>query len=233
MRAHQELVDAQLDFAADLAAASRGSVSSVWLTVPSVEFSTGTTPKSAMPGLDLVEHLVDRRQRQRAHRVAEVLEHGGLRERALGPEEADLQRLFLREAGGHDLAEQPQDFFVAQRTLVALARHAQHLRFALGAVEIDGVAVGVLGDADLPRELRALVEQRVDLRVDGVDLRAQARASGAGSLLPARLAACLRVLFFFALAMRPSVISPARASTPLIARILSMTPRRPPRHRYR
>ena len=104
------------------------------------------------PGFDLVEHLVHRRQRQRAHRVAEVLERGGLRERALGPEVADLERLFLREAGRHDLAEQPQDFLGAQRTLVPLARHAQHLRLALGPVEVDRVAVGVLGDADLARE---------------------------------------------------------------------------------
>ena len=38
--------------------------SSVWLTVPSVEFSIGTTPKSALAGLDLVEHLVDGGERQ-------------------------------------------------------------------------------------------------------------------------------------------------------------------------
>ena len=123
--------------------------SSVWLTAPSVEFSTGTTPKSAMPRLDLVEHFVDRGERQRAHRVAEVLERRGLRERAFGPEETHLERLLLREAGGHDLAEQAQDFFGAQRTLVPLARHAQHLRLALGPVEVDRVAVGVLGDAGL------------------------------------------------------------------------------------
>ena len=127
--------------------------SSVWLTAPSVEFSTGTTPKSASPASTSWNTSFDRRERQRAHRVAEVLERGGLRERALGPEVTDLERLFLREAGGHDLAEQPQDFLGAQRTLVPLARHAQHLRLALGPVEVDRVAVGVLGDADLAREL--------------------------------------------------------------------------------
>ena len=86
--------------------------SSVLLTVPSVEFSIGTTPKSARAGLHFVEHLVDRRQRQRAHRMAEVRVHGGLRERAFRAEERDLQRLLLREARGHDLAEQPQHFLV-------------------------------------------------------------------------------------------------------------------------
>ena len=125
------------------------------------------------PRLDLVEHLVDRGERQRAHRVAEVFERGGLRERALGPEETHLERLLLREAGGHDFAEQAQDFFGAQRTLVPLARHAQHLRFAFGPVVVHRVPVDVLGDADLPGELRAIVEQCVDFRVHAVDLRAQ------------------------------------------------------------
>ena len=48
-------------------------------------------------------------------------------------------------------------------------RHAQHLRLALGTVEIDGVAGRVLGDADLLREPGALVDQRVELRIDAVD----------------------------------------------------------------
>ena len=57
--------------------------------------------------------------------------------------------------------------------LFRVARHAQHLRFALRPVEIDGVAVGVLGDADLAREARAVVEQLVDARIHGVDFTAQ------------------------------------------------------------
>jgi len=111
--------------------------------------------------------------------MAEVLERRGLGEGALGAEEADLERLFLREAGGHDFAEQPQDFFRAQRPLVPVARHAQHLGFALGSIEIDRVTVGVLGHPDLARELRALVEQRVNARIDRIDLPAQ-RFDGSG-----------------------------------------------------
>jgi hypothetical protein len=83
-------------------------------------------------------------------------------------------RLLLGQAGRHDLAEQPQDLLVAQRTLVPLARHAQHLRLAFRAVEIHGVAVGVLGHAHLARETRAFVQQPVDARVDVIDFRAQA-----------------------------------------------------------
>ena len=175
------------------------------------------------PRLDLVEHLVDRGERQRAHRMAEMLERGGLRERALGPEITHLERLFLREAGGHDLAEQPQDFLGAQRTLVPLARHAQHLRLALGAVEVDGVAVGVLGDADLARELRAVVEQRVDARIHAVDLRAQ-RGERVGSLCR-RPPPCGSFFCCFGLRRhRPRSYITRAASTPLIARTLSITP---------
>ncbi len=89
---------------------------------------------------DLVEHLVDRRHCQRMHGVAEVLEYGGLRERALRPEVCDLQRLLLREAGGHQLAEQPHHLLVAQRPVVALDDFAQHLRLALRSVELGGAS---------------------------------------------------------------------------------------------
>ena len=70
--------------------------------------------------------------------MAEVLEHRRLRERALGPQIRDFQRLFLREARGHQLAEQAHHLLVAQRAVVALDDFAQHLRFALGTVELDG-----------------------------------------------------------------------------------------------
>src|SRR6187431_932275 len=105
--------------------------------------------------------------------MAEVLERGRLRERALGPEEGHLEWLFLREAGGHDLAEQAQDLFGAQGPLVPFARHAQHLRLTLRAVEVDRVAIGMLGNADLAREARAVIEQLVDARIHGIDFTAQ------------------------------------------------------------
>ena len=113
-------------------------MSSVLLTVPSVEFSIGTTPKSAWPACTSSNTSPIDGERQRAHRVAEVLEHRLLRERAFGTEERDLERLLLRQARRHDLAEQPHDLFVAQRPLVALERLAQHLRFALRLVEVGG-----------------------------------------------------------------------------------------------
>ena len=69
-----------------------------------------------------------------------MLEHRGLGERAFGPEECHFERLLLREAGRHDFAEQARDFLVAQRSLVALQRHAQHFSFALRPVEIHRLA---------------------------------------------------------------------------------------------
>jgi hypothetical protein len=90
-------------------------MSSVLLTVPSVEFSIGTTPKSAAPDSTSWNTSSIDVSGSAPHRVPEVLVHRLLRERALGTEEPDLQRFLLREAGRHDLAEQPQDLLVAQR----------------------------------------------------------------------------------------------------------------------
>jgi hypothetical protein len=102
-----------------------------------------------------------------------MLERRGLRERAFGTQEADLEGLLLREARRHDFAEEPQDLLGAQRTLVPVACHAQHLRLAFGPVEVDGMPVRVLRDSDLARQARAIVEQAVDLRVHRVDLPPQ------------------------------------------------------------
>ena len=49
------------------------NMSSVDWIVPCPEFSTGTTPKSAWPGFDFLEHFLDARQRQAVRRMAEVL----------------------------------------------------------------------------------------------------------------------------------------------------------------
>ena len=99
-----------------------------------------------------------------------MLQHCLLRERAFRTEERDFERLLLREAGGHDLAKQSRDLFVAQRSLVALQRIAQHLRFALGFVEVGGAqAFRALGLADLLRELRALVQEVVNATIDVID----------------------------------------------------------------
>src|SRR6185503_18369511 len=45
--------------------------------------------------LDFVEHLLDRGQRERTDGMSEMLEHGLLREGALGTEIPDLERVLL------------------------------------------------------------------------------------------------------------------------------------------
>jgi hypothetical protein len=61
---------------------------------------------------DLVEYLLDARQRQALGRMAEMLVHRLLRERALRTEIADLQRFLLGQARRHDLAEQAHQHFI-------------------------------------------------------------------------------------------------------------------------
>jgi len=111
--------------------------SSVLVIVPSLEFSIATMPKSAVAGLDLLEHLIHGRQRQGAHRMTKMPEHRLLCERALGPEERHLQRLLLRQAGRHDFAEQPHDLLVAQRARIARKREAQHLGLAFRPIIVN------------------------------------------------------------------------------------------------
>ncbi len=224
--AHEELVDAQLHLAADPQRRSQQGVERV------IDGAFGGVlhrhhAEIREPCFDLVEHLVHRGERQRAHRVTEMLERRSLRERALGPQVADLERFFLRQAGRHDLAEQAQDFFGTQRTLVPLTRHAQHLRLAFGPVEVDGVPVGMLGDADLPREHRAVVEQRVDTRVHAVDLRAQV-GERLGNLCRGRRPGSA----FLLASHRPQLYHPRRQHAADRTHFVD-NPRHPPRHRCR
>ena len=169
--AHQVLMDAQLDFAADPQRRGQEHVERV------VDRALGGIldrhdAEIGVARLHFLEHFADRGERQRAHRVPEVLEHCLLRERALGTEEPDLERLLLREARGHDFAKQPHDFFVAQRALVALERLAQHLCFALRPVEVGGAEPSACFDmptccANCARSFSSVVDARIDV-VDAV-----------------------------------------------------------------
>ena len=134
--AQQVLMDPQLDLAADFERRREEHVERVDVDGAFARVFDGRDAEIRRARLDLVEYLVDRRHGQRVHRVAEVLEHRRLRERALRSEVRDLERLLLREAGRHQLAEQPHHFFVAQRPFVALDDLAQHLRLALGPIEL-------------------------------------------------------------------------------------------------
>ncbi len=209
-----------------------------------MEFSTGTTPKSACPASTSWNTSSTDESASARTEWPKCLSAAVCENVPSGPRKADLERLFLREAGGHDFAEQAQDFFGAQRTLVALAGHAQHLRLALRPVEIDGVAIGMLGDADLAREPRAVVEQLVDARIHGVDFTAQfhdverwrARCGQRAFASPDAWHFASSAFFATAACALSDVAWPAyitrAASTPPIARTLSITCCRPS-HRCR
>ena len=206
--------------------------SSVWLTVPSVEFSTGTTPKSALPAsTSWNTSSIDGSGSARTE-WPKCLSTAAWREGALGPEVGDLQRLLLRQAGRHDLAEQPQDLLVAQRALCALGaaqRHAQHLRLALGPVEIDQVAVacawrcrpGCASAGALVQQRRAAARRRRRCAARGLAEPGDAPAGFAAAGLRVRGAPCA-VLACGQAAWPCGRRSELRAdSTPSIARMLA------------
>ena len=105
-------------------------------------------------------------------KMAEMLECRLLCERALGAEERDLEARFKRQARRHDLAEQARDGLIRQRSGVARQRLVQHLGFALRAVEVI-LPRTLLDLGDVERQLRAPLNQRLELFVQGVDLGTQ------------------------------------------------------------
>jgi len=164
----QELMDPKLHFAADLQVGGKKHIQGgLNRTLPRV-FQRHHA-KIGMARFDFLKHLIDAGQRQAMRRMAEMLVQRLLRERALRPEKTDLQRFLLGQTGRHDLAEQANQHFVAQRSLVAIDHASQHLRFALGAVVIDRRLQRTLRLADLMRPAGALGDQRLDLLVDAID----------------------------------------------------------------
>ena len=122
--------------------------------------------------LDLAEHLVDGRERHCFHGAAELLERGLLGERPFRPEKRNAQARFQRQAGGHDLTEQPRHGFLGKRPLMARQHVAQDLGFPLRAVIIVAAFL-LLGLGDRQRMPRAFADQRLNFHVQRIDLLAQ------------------------------------------------------------
>ena len=100
--------------------------------------------------------------------MAEVLVDRGLGISALGPQIRHRHRLLQRQTGGHDLANDARHGLVRQRAGVALGHAGQNLGFALGPVEI-GSTLALLDFGDLHSHTGPLVDQRLDLLVQGID----------------------------------------------------------------
>jgi hypothetical protein len=190
-----------------------------------------------------MEHLVDGAERQRAHRMAEMLVHGGLREGAL-PARGTPTFSGSSWARQADMISRNSRTISSSRSGPCVApalrsAPAQHLRLALRPVEIHRCAVGVLGDADLLRQPRALVDAARD-RVSG---RPSIRAADGGAergrprCRRARRAAwadCCKACGAMNLpaagqvATRPLRVSRRADSTPSIARMLGQQVTRRP-----
>ena len=111
------------------------NVSKVWMMPPSVVFSTGTTPKSAPPRCDLLEHARDRPDRRRARRQPELLLDGHVRKRPFGAEVGDAHALLQRQAGAEDLLEHGADRVGRERPRVGRRQPIGDLAFARRHVE--------------------------------------------------------------------------------------------------
>ena len=113
-------------------------------------------------------------------RVAEMLDQRLLGKGALRTEVPDFQGLLLRQASGHDFAEQAQQHFVGQRPIVAVEDLAQDLRLALGPVIVDGGLQRPFGLAHALRPAGAFGDQLLDLLVDAIYPLARFSQRGSG-----------------------------------------------------
>src|SRR5210317_1279912 len=101
--------------------------------------------------------------------MPEMLVHGGLGKSSFRPEETDFQRLLLGQAGRHDLPEQAQHLLVTHRPFVALEDRTQHFGLAFGPVILNGRSQLPFGNADLLRDPRPIIDQRLEPPVDFID----------------------------------------------------------------
>src|SRR5690606_33997732 len=81
-------------------------------------------------------------------------------------------RLLLGKTSGHQLTEETHHFFVFERPLIAFHHLAQHLSFALGAVELGGLRQA-LDRADLLSGVSTLGDQHLNLGVYLIDALAK------------------------------------------------------------
>ena len=102
--------------------------------------------------------------------MAEVFGCRALREGAQRTEKGNTERLFKRQTGGHDLAEKPGNALVRQGPRIDFLNATQHLRLALGAINVARIPVTCLDFPNLLRTLGATIEKLDQLCIDGVDL---------------------------------------------------------------
>ena len=123
-------------------------------------------------GFHLAEDRINRGQWHTDHRVPEVLERRRLSKGAYRAQEGNVHGLFQRQAGRHDLTEQPRHFFSGQRPGVLFLDPAQHLGFAFRPVK-ENIFTGIGRHFYMGHFLRTFrpgTDQLHDLLIEGVDL---------------------------------------------------------------
>ena len=139
---------------------------------PSVVFSTGTTPKSALPRCDLLEHARDGADRHRARRQAELLLDRHVRKRPFGAEVGDAHALLQRQAGAEDLLEHRADGLGRERAR-GWRPTADRRSGARATARRTAPPARVFSSATLPTSPARWLSSRQDLVVGAVDLGAQ------------------------------------------------------------
>jgi hypothetical protein len=138
--AHQVVVDAQRHLAA-MRSGERMNMSRVWLTTPSVEFSTGTTPKLQEPALDLAEDVADGAERLGLHRWPKCFSAAAWVKVPSGPRIADRQRLNSSARQADMISRNSRALLVVERPGILLLDAAQDLGLALGTIVMPTVRI--------------------------------------------------------------------------------------------
>ena len=127
-----------------------------------MEFSTGTTPKSARAVSSAANTAAIEGCARELGARAEAHPRCLVRIGVLGAEIRDAQRMLERGAGRDYLDEDAPQMLAGKRTRIERRHPVEHRALARGLV--DRGAAGLLEMADRLRDFRALVEQAHELR---------------------------------------------------------------------
>ncbi len=169
------VVNAQFDFAADHHVVFKEAVEGVIDRAFGGVFHRNHAEIHST-GDHFAKHFVNCGHRQTDDGVAEMLHRSGLGERPLRAKIGNLERLFQRQAGRHDFAEQTRHFFVAQRSAIAFHDSPEHRSFALRTIEYRHLAFSQRGHLDPGHFLGTagtLADQFQNLLIEAVDTDAK------------------------------------------------------------
>ena len=129
-----------------------------------------------MPAHDFLKHRRDRAQRNIIDAAAELLHGRGMRERSLGAEKSDAQRLFQRERSAHEFPIHRLQASIGKWPLIELSDFFEDRFLPIG--RINRRFVLLLDLADFDDDAGTFIEQINDLVIELIDLQSQRRKGG-------------------------------------------------------